>query len=329
MTTKGDNIKSAFADIYGVSVEDLNDIQKLTHEQKVEGLLQQVVDTQGSSDGGGGAVTIADGADIVSGSTADAAATPGGPGTNSAKLRLITTQLNSIAGFVDQLEGFTDGLETLIGTTNTSLSAISGYVDQLETYTDQLESLMTFSKGSGTTDANTLRTVIASDQYVPVSGSTLCVSAEFTRPADTTAYAVDDVVSNSTTTTTPLTFTNAARVGNGTGYIVSARMAKSTNTTTNASFRLWLYRDNPTTPPGDNSPFALLWANRTVRMGFIDFTLSTAGTGSNSASDFKVGLNIPFFAVNGRNLYGVLIARGAYTPASGEQFFIEIGLEQN
>lgn len=177
--------------------------------------------------------------------------------------------------------------------------------------------------------ANSVSVAIASDQSLHVIGSTVCISDIFTRPADTTAYAVDDVVSNSATATTPLTFTNAARTVNGTGYIVSARMSKSTATVANASFRLWLYRDLPTTPPVDNSPFALLFANRAVRMGFIDFTLSTAGAGSNSASDFKVGLNIPFFAINGRNLYGVLVARGAYTPANGEQFFVEIGLEQN
>lgn len=46
--------------------------------------------------GGGGAVTIADGANVVEGALADAAATAGGTGTFSAKLRLMTTQLNTI-----------------------------------------------------------------------------------------------------------------------------------------------------------------------------------------------------------------------------------------
>ncbi len=51
----------------------------------------------GSGGGGGGAVTIADGADVAEGATADAAATAGGTGTVSAKLRLITSLLNTIA----------------------------------------------------------------------------------------------------------------------------------------------------------------------------------------------------------------------------------------
>ncbi len=43
------------------------------------------------------AVTVANGADVAEGNTADAAATAGGTGTVSAKLRLMTTQLDSIA----------------------------------------------------------------------------------------------------------------------------------------------------------------------------------------------------------------------------------------
>jgi hypothetical protein len=50
----------------------------------------------GGGGGGGGAVTIADGADATQGAIADAAATAGSTGTLSAKLRLMTTQLDSI-----------------------------------------------------------------------------------------------------------------------------------------------------------------------------------------------------------------------------------------
>lgn len=49
-----------------------------------------------SSGGGGGAVTIADGADVTQGAIGDAAATVGSTGTLSAKLRLMTTLLNTI-----------------------------------------------------------------------------------------------------------------------------------------------------------------------------------------------------------------------------------------
>src|SRR6266850_3620913 len=46
--------------------------------------------------GGGGASTIADGADVTQGAIADAASTAGGTGTVGAKLRLMTTQLDTV-----------------------------------------------------------------------------------------------------------------------------------------------------------------------------------------------------------------------------------------
>lgn len=59
-----------------------------------------VIDTKGNlcTSGGGasGAATIADGADVAQGATTDAAATAGSIGTLSAKLRLITSQLDAI-----------------------------------------------------------------------------------------------------------------------------------------------------------------------------------------------------------------------------------------
>lgn len=59
------------------------------------------VDTTGklcdTGSSGGGAVTIADGADVAEGATADAAATPGSTGTVSAKLRLLTSMLSPVA----------------------------------------------------------------------------------------------------------------------------------------------------------------------------------------------------------------------------------------
>lgn len=49
-----------------------------------------------SGGGGGGAVTIADGADVTQGAIADTASIAGGTGTESAKLRLMTTQLGTL-----------------------------------------------------------------------------------------------------------------------------------------------------------------------------------------------------------------------------------------
>lgn len=61
------------------------------------GALAQTFASPGSA-GGGGATTVADGADTATGAVADAAATAGGTGTVSAKLRRISTQLPSAVG---------------------------------------------------------------------------------------------------------------------------------------------------------------------------------------------------------------------------------------
>lgn len=152
-------------------------------------------------------------------------------------------------------------------------------------------------------------------------------SVTFTRPNDTTAYAAGDAVSNSTSSPTILTFAGAARATGGSGLILSARHIKNSVTTANATFRLWLYRDTASAV-NDNAQFPLLWANRANRIGFIDFSHTTAGTGSDSSSSLTTYVGLPFAAV-GTALYGQLTATAAYTPAAQEQHFIELQIAQN
>lgn len=153
------------------------------------------------------------------------------------------------------------------------------------------------------------------------------VSATFTRPADTTQYAANDVVCNSTSAPAVLTFAGMAR-GNGMGgRILTARHIKNNTTTTSATFRLWLYRTAPT-PINDNAQFPLLWANRANRLGFVDFSHSTAGSGSDSSSSQVTFAGVDYICAQAdTSLYGILIATATYTPASAEQHFIELGAE--
>lgn len=69
----------------------------------------------GSSSGGGGAVTVADGADSALGATTDAAATAGSTGTLSAKLRLATSQLDTIATEVAKIDDANTQLPSALG----------------------------------------------------------------------------------------------------------------------------------------------------------------------------------------------------------------------
>ena len=160
-----------------------------------------------------------------------------------------------------------------------------------------------------------------------VAGSQVAVSASFTRPANTTPYTALSVISDSTTAPTILTFANSARVSGGSGLILSARHTKSSTTIAAANFRLWLYRATVANI-NDGSQFPLLYANRTNRFGFIDFTHTTQGTGSDSTSSLVTFVNLPFVATT-TSLFGVLVALGAYVPTSGEQHYIELQIAQN
>lgn len=72
----------------------------------------------GGGGGGGGAVTVGDGDDAALGAVADAVATQGGTGTISAKLRLVTSQLNTTntsLGSLDNAVGPIAGAATATG----------------------------------------------------------------------------------------------------------------------------------------------------------------------------------------------------------------------
>ena len=77
--------------------------------------------------------------DANAGATGDAASSVGGTGTISAKLRLITSQLNAIDGNTNGIEtllvaiaSYVDDLESLVGTSNTKLDTLHADVDGLE-----------------------------------------------------------------------------------------------------------------------------------------------------------------------------------------------------
>ena len=153
-------------------------------------------------------------------------------------------------------------------------------------------------------------------------------SANFTRPADTTAYASGDLVANSTTagSVVPLSWT-AARIGAGSFMVRRARLKKSTTSVTNASFRLHLYAASPTCTNGDNGAWL---TTESTYLGAIDITIDKAfsdaasGIGApNTGSEISVELS------SGQTIYGLIEARGAYTPGNAEVFTGILELFQN
>lgn len=162
---------------------------------------------------------------------------------------------------------------------------------------------------------------------VEVGGVTKVISASFTRPNDTTAYAAGDAVNNSTSAPTVITFTSAARVSGGSGIIIGATLTKSTNGSTGDSFDLHLF-DTTVTLANDNAADAASDGEVLTYIGTINFSAAT-DTGANNRAYMASGINLPFVTVGSANLFGKLVARGAYAPGAQEVFNIRLLLQQD
>ena len=142
---------------------------------------------------------------------------------------------------------------------------------------------------------------------------------DFTRPANTTAYAIGDVVNGAGTV--PI----ALSVGGAGGEICQVRLEKSTETLTLATFRVHFFSASFTIA-ADNAIFATGHANRASYLGFVDLPIMVNdGTGSNFAFTKDDDLRIPF---GGETVYAVITALAAYVPASAEVFNLGIGVRQ-
>jgi len=171
------------------------------------------------------------------------------------------------------------------------------------------------------TSAASLSVVPASDAVVPTGSKTVALAAAtMTRPADTTAYAVGDMVANNTVagSVTPIQFSNAVRSSGGTGVLRRLRLKKSGVSVTAASFRVHLFRSSPTAGAGDNAAFSVS-AGAANYLGKVDITCDQAfGDGAVGFSDVSAG----DIQINPSttDIFALLEARGAYTPTSAETF---------
>lgn len=167
-----------------------------------------------------------------------------------------------------------------------------------------------------------------------VGGKTVMVSGELTRVGggDTNAYAANDVVSNSTTTTTPVEIANLARINGGSGYITGARLTTNQKSIT-PRFRVHLFSSNDATLAGDNLPHKELYADISKRIGSFDLpNMATGADSTNSdmsrALDFN--LRIPFHCgANTKSIWYVLETLDAFTPTSGQKFTLTLNAELN
>lgn len=153
--------------------------------------------------------------------------------------------------------------------------------------------------------------------------------ASFTRPANTTAYGVGDVISD--TTTAAIQF---PKVGQNGAVISSMLFVEETDT---INFTLWMFDQEPTNF-ADNAALALVSGDFPKMVGKFSYQQTTKKTvGSNlnvyqaydlqaTASVNAVLPRLPYRTPDGL-LYGLLVTESSYTPISGMKFGIRLGLE--
>lgn len=154
-------------------------------------------------------------------------------------------------------------------------------------------------------------------------------SVSFTRPGDTTAYASGDLVANSTTAgsvVAPVFTVGRSATAFGQQFRIDRiKLHKSTVTTTNASFRVHLYKIAPTVANGDNAAFStsgvanyLNSFDVTVGQAFTDGAAGFVATGANA-------IVIDAAAT----IVALVEARAAYAPGNAEVFTLTLEVVQN
>lgn len=148
------------------------------------------------------------------------------------------------------------------------------------------------------------------------------------------AYAVGDVVGNS-----PQPIQGICSPYNQRARIKSLTVQKTSATTANANFTLWLFSAKGTGSCVDNAAFAIgatpAGINPYEYLGQIQIpAFVTGGAGSTVAICSLAGLDVEIFTTptdaNGYaagTIYGVLTANAAYVPTNGELFTFTLTAE--
>ena len=150
------------------------------------------------------------------------------------------------------------------------------------------------------------------------------LTQSYTRPADTVTYAAGDVVANSTSAATILTFSNMARaVGLG-GMIQHAVLIDSAAQTLKPDLELYLF-DTAPAMQNDNVAWAPSDAEMETCIGRIDFATGSFKTAGANGMIQVSGVSMPFqCTASVTAIYGILVARNAYVPISAEKFTVRL-----
>jgi hypothetical protein len=265
---------------------------------------------------------------------ADNVAITAGSGTTVAADEVVDGTLGTVkAQFVKVMDGTLDSTNKWIVNSSGQALVLSQISDGTNT-----PAIKAASTAPVATDKALVVGISPNDSgWVGTMGSPLAVpSANFTRPADTTAYASGDLVANSTTAASVVALSwTAARVSAGSFLVRRARLKKSGTTTSLATFRLHLYGADPAASSGIANGDNGVWStNYSSYLGSLELDItSTPGRAFRDSSGVigvpSVGSEISVKLASGQTIYGLLEARAAYSPGNAEVFTVELELLQN
>lgn len=174
--------------------------------------------------------------------------------------------------------------------------------------------------GTATPVVETIDSSSVHRQVVCALGSPFSVSTSVTRPADTTAYAANDAISNSTTapTTGGFTLSSIARKSGGSVLITDVIVCTSADAVIPLQGEVLLF-NQAVTNINDNAAFAVSDAEIKTCVGRIPFALEDVG---NNGFFHCQNLNMVCTASGSADLRFLLRARNAYAPASGEEITV-------
>lgn len=158
------------------------------------------------------------------------------------------------------------------------------------------------------------------------------IDVTVTRPNDTTAYAANDELSDSTSAPAVITVTGAARASGGSVRLISARLIDSSNQATKPQLLIFLF-DTTTTPGNDNSAFAPSDSVMNTCVGVLPFNIwypgdDTSGATGNAVSPY-MGPVLNIKTSGSANLFARIKVLNAYTPTAQEAFKLRLDFMQD
>lgn len=167
-----------------------------------------------------------------------------------------------------------------------------------------------------------------------VGGTTIEVTDEFARPADTTAYAVGDAIAAAVTDsgTTALRSLVVGAANGATGYLTKLRLMTDQSGCV-AVIRVHFYTvaAPPTVIPGDNVAMGLAWANRLKRIGAIDLPALATELGTVTAARTQdLATRLAFQCDPADNkIYYRMETQTVFTPGNAQNWFLAATSERN